>query len=110
MMNVDVFEALGVIGVAFLVTYALRGLPFVVLSRWRDTPVLRRLAVLMPVGVMVILVVFTMRDIDFTAASRWVPMVAGIAATALIHWWKQNTLVSMIVGVFVYWFVGLLTV
>ena len=50
------------LGVMFLVTVALRAAPFVALTRLRDSAVVRYLGRTMPAGVMVVLVVYTLRD------------------------------------------------
>ena len=65
------------LGVMFLVTVVLRAAPFVALTRLRDSQVVRYLGRTMPAGVMVVLVVYTLRDTT-TALGSWLPAAAAL--------------------------------
>jgi branched-subunit amino acid transport protein AzlD len=83
------------LAVMFLVTVVLRAAPFAVLGRLRDSALIAFLATTMPTGVMVVLVVYTLRDLDGSTA---LPAALGVAATAGLHLWRRNALLSIVAG------------
>ncbi|ANW63340.1 branched-chain amino acid ABC transporter [Mycobacterium sp. djl-10] len=90
------------------VTWMLRALPFAVLAPMRHSSVVRYLSVHMPVGVMVMLAVYTVHG-----AARQTPaevgwLAVGVAVTAGLHLWRGQALLSIAVGTATY--VTLLTV
>ena len=94
--------ALGAIAVIWAVTYALRAFPFVALRGKEESPLVRLVATSMPLGVMVILVVYALMDTDFHALSSWVPAVAAI------HWKWANAMASIVARIATYWALGML--
>ncbi|EJZ85180.1 AzlD domain-containing protein [Winkia sp. ACRQY] len=94
------------LAVIFGVTYSLRGVPFVALRRVRDSELMRIVAQTMPLGVMVILVTFTVSGVKFGVLASWLPALGGIVVTALVHWRWANALVSIVVGVGAFWVLG----
>lgn len=100
--------ALGAIAVIWAVTYALRAFPFMALRGKEESPLVRLIATSMPLGVMVILVVYALMDTDFHALSSWVPAAGGILVTAAIHWKWSNAMASIVAGVATYWALGML--
>jgi branched-subunit amino acid transport protein AzlD len=89
------------LGVMFVVTVALRAAPFVALSRLRDSAVVRYLGRTMPAGVMVVLVVYTLRDTTAVAAS-WVPSAVALALTLVVHLAFRRAAASIVVGTAAY--------
>ena len=73
----------------FVITFALRALPFAVLEPLRASPYIAFLSRYMPVGIMLILVVYTLRT---------VPEAVALAVTIGLHLWRRNALVSILVG------------
>lgn len=100
--------ALGAIAVIWAVTYALRAFPFVTLRGKEESLLVRLVATSMPLGVMVILVIFALMDTDFHALSSWVPVAGGILVTAAIHFKWTNAMLSIVAGVATYWALGML--
>lgn len=69
------------------------------MRRWlRDNETVRDIGALLPVGVMVILTAYTVRDMSFSAYD-WVAPVVGILVTVLLHLWRSNVLVSLVGGI-----------
>lgn len=85
------------LGVMFLVTMALRAAPFVALTRLRDSQVVRYLGGTMPAGVMVVLVVYTLRDTT-TGVGSWLPAAVALALTLGVHLAWQRAAISIVVG------------
>lgn len=89
------------LGVMFVVTMALRAAPFVALTRLRDSRVVRYLGRTMPAGVMVVLVVYTLRDTTADLGS-WLPAGAALALTLAVHLAFRRAAVSIILGTAAY--------
>ncbi|KJK55889.1 branched-chain amino acid transporter permease [Saccharothrix sp. ST-888] len=86
------------LAVILAVTFCLRAAPFAVLGRLRDSALVAFLATTMPTGVMVILVVYTLRDLDLTIRPYGLPAALGVAVTAALHLWRRSALLSIVAG------------
>jgi branched-subunit amino acid transport protein AzlD len=89
------------IAVAAVVTLALRAAPFAT-ARLRDSSTVRRLGRHLPSGVMVILVVYLLRDTPVHPAVAALPTIAGVAVTVAVHLWRRQALASIVVGSLAY--------
>ncbi|MCR2051352.1 AzlD domain-containing protein [Actinomyces bowdenii] len=89
------------VGVVALITFACRILPFVLLRGRPRSPLLDFLSHAMPLGVMIVLVAYTLSGVS-TAPSSWMPAVGGIAATAGLHLWRGSIALSLIGGTATY--------
>lgn len=84
------------------VTYFTRAVPFVFFSKRRPPPLLNYLQRFLPPVVMLVLVVASYKDIDFSAAPYGIPALAAGLVTAALHFWKRNVLMSIIGGTALY--------
>jgi branched-subunit amino acid transport protein AzlD len=82
-------------------TWALRALPFAVLAPMRRSVVIRYLSVHMPVGIMVILAVYTLRDAPHADAVHGGAMATALVVTVGVHLWRRNALLSIVGGTLV---------
>ncbi|NLT25608.1 MAG: branched-chain amino acid ABC transporter [Microbacteriaceae bacterium] len=98
----DPLHSLLIIVVAAAVTFGLRAAPFLGGKWLRENALVRDLSLLLPIGVMTVLVVYSVRGIEW-AGWAWAPPLVGIAATAALHLWRWNVLLSLVGGVAVYW-------
>ncbi|WP_395294051.1 branched-chain amino acid transporter permease [Kitasatospora hibisci] len=89
---------LAAIGVSAAVTWGLRALPFAALAPLRASAVLHFLSVRMPVGVMVILTVYSLRDLPVASPLRAAPTLLALAATLGLHLWRRNAVLSILGG------------
>nr|WP_255622097.1 AzlD domain-containing protein [Tessaracoccus sp. OS52] len=89
---------LGAVLVSAGITWALRGLPFLFLGRLRDSQLLPHLAAVMPVGIMTILVFYTLRHTDVGANAVTIAVAVGLAVTAALHLWRRNAVLSVLGG------------
>lgn len=97
----NVLHSLAIIAVMAGVTFVLRALPFA-FGRWlREQPVVRDLSYVLPLGVMTVLVVYSLRDTSFTGL-EWLPPTIGVVATAGLHLWRWNVLLSLVGGIAAY--------
>ncbi|MFD8783001.1 branched-chain amino acid transporter permease [Kitasatospora sp. NPDC059599] len=83
--------------VSAAVTWGLRALPFTALAPLRASRTVRHLSTRMPAGVMVILLVYCLRDLPLSHARAAAPLVA-LAVTVGLHLWRRNVLLSIVGG------------
>lgn len=91
----------GALAVILTVTFALRALPFAFIAPVRSSELLLFLGAHMPVGIMVILTVYTLVGTPLTAAAA-VPAAVALAISAGLHVWRSNSLLSIVAGTAVY--------
>ena len=94
----DTSYLISAVAVASAVTWSLRAVPFTVLARLRASPAVAYLSARMPLGVMVILLVYSLRDLPVTSPMGLLPDVAALAATVSLHLWRRNAVLSIMAG------------
>lgn len=91
------------VAVIALVTVALRFLPFVIWSGNRKTPmIIEKLGKALPYAIMGMLVVYCLKDVNFTNISNFMPPLIASLVVGVLYVWKRNTLVSIIIGTVCY--------
>ncbi|MEV0266224.1 AzlD domain-containing protein [Streptomyces sp. NPDC050617] len=93
----DTRYAIAAILVTAAVTWGLRALPFAALTPLRASKTVQYLSARVPAGVMLILLVYCLRDIPLTHASSLAPLIA-LAVTIGLHLWRRNALLSILCG------------
>lgn len=93
--------ALLLILVMGLVTQLLRFLPFALFSKGTPKPILY-LGEVLPYSIMAMLVVYCLKNTSFFGASHGIPETVSVLAVALLHKWKHNTLLSILLGTICY--------
>ena len=92
-----------IIVVAGAVTLLIRFLPFLIFNGKRETPpYIIYLGKVLPYAIMGMLVIYCLRGISFTAAANFLPELIACAVVVLAHFWKRNTLLSIISGTVCY--------
>ncbi|MCX4835475.1 AzlD domain-containing protein [Streptomyces sp. NBC_01016] len=97
----DTTYAIAAVLVTAAVTWALRALPFAALAPLRESATVQYLSRRMPAGVMVILVVYCLRDLPVTEVGAVAPL-AALAVTVGLHLWRRNALLSILGGTVVH--------
>lgn len=86
-----------------LVTMATRFAPFLLFPAGRQVPAfVKWLGQQLPRAVMAMLIIYCLKDVSFGTAGAWVPALAGVAATAALHGWKRQMILSIAGGTAVY--------
>ena len=99
----DTLRAVLLIAVMMAVTMGTRFLPFLLLGDKRKTPpFISYLGRFLPFAIMGMLVVYCLKDVSAVQMASFVPAVLGVAITAGLHWWRHNTLLSILCGTAVY--------
>ena len=100
MVNAHTFYAIAVMA---LITALLRFLPFLIFKGKAGTPpIVEKLGRLLPSAVIAMLVVYCMKDVDFTASASYLPVLLASVLVGVLHTWKRNILLSVIGGTVVY--------
>lgn len=88
-----------IVAVAAVCTFATRLVPFVLFSGKKEPPkFVRYLGSVLPVAIIGVLIVYGIGDVRDIGINGLVPKLIAVAATALVHIWKKNTLLSIAVG------------
>ncbi len=84
------------------ITWALRALPFAVLEPMRDSELLDYLGKRMPLGIMLILTVYTLNDVELTVVASAGPAILALAVIVALHVWRRNAVLSLFAGTGIY--------
>lgn len=90
------------VAVAGLITWILRAAPFVMLAPLRNSALLAYLGECMPVGIMLILAVYTVQDLPLEQVSASAPVVIALAVTVALQLWRGKMTWSIFAGTGVY--------
>lgn len=80
-----------------LITVVLRQLPFSFVKWMKDSQFFSLLGMMMPVGVMSILVVYTVHGQAGAPGGIWAALL-GVVVTFLLHLWKRESALSIFGG------------
>ncbi len=88
-----------IVVVAAVCTFATRLVPFVLFSGKKEPPkFVCYLGSVLPVAIIGVLIVYGIGDVRDIGFHDLLPKLIAVAATALVHLWKKNTLLSIAVG------------
>ncbi|TQK30494.1 AzlD domain-containing protein [Arthrobacter sp. SLBN-53] len=90
------------VGVAAALTWALRALPFAALAPMRHSAVVRYLSLHMPLGVMMMLAIYTVRDAPEAAGRQQLWLLIAILVTVGLQLWRRHALLSIFAGTVIY--------
>ncbi|MBN2858989.1 MAG: AzlD domain-containing protein [Sphaerochaetaceae bacterium] len=89
--------------IASAITLATRAFPFLLLSHRQEVPEwLLFVAKRLPVAVIAILVLYSIRHISFDSLTNWAGEAVSIAVVVLVHLYRRNTLASVLLGTLCY--------
>jgi branched-subunit amino acid transport protein AzlD len=88
--------------VSAAVTWGLRAVPFAVLAPMRRSPLVGRLAGQLPLGVMIILALSTVRGVSVDDAGRALGFLLAVAVTIALRLWRRRFMLSIVAGTTTY--------
>ena len=92
-----------IIAVIALVTWFTRSLPFILFGGKKELPgFIIYLGSVLPAAIMVILVVYCLRDVTWTEYPSGLAPLIAIVAAGLLQAWKKNTFISVAAGTIIY--------
>jgi branched-subunit amino acid transport protein AzlD len=86
------------VAISATVTWALRALPFAALTPLRASKTVHYLNTRMPIGVMVILLVYALRNLPLNNPPHALAPLIALAVTVGLHLWRHNALLSILGG------------
>lgn len=101
-MAISTTESIIIIAICAICTLFERAFPFLIF-RGKEVPeAVRYLGRVLPMAIMATLVIYCLKGISFASVSGFAPLLLASAATALLHLWKGNTMVSIFGGTLCY--------
>ncbi|KAB1652738.1 branched-chain amino acid transporter AzlD [Pseudoclavibacter chungangensis] len=99
----DPWYVAGVLTVGFVITLALRAVPFAILKPLRESRFVTTMATWMPVGILAILAAATFTDTVTTGTGHAAAAVPAAAVTVAVHLlFGRRTLLSVGIGTIVF--------
>ena len=99
----DYIHSIGIVVVVALVTMGLRFLPFFIFGGKRKTPdIITYLGKVLPYSIMGMLVIYCFKSISLLTVPYGLPEIIAGVSVVVLHLWKRNTLLSIVVGTVVY--------
>jgi branched-subunit amino acid transport protein AzlD len=84
-------------------TVITRFLPFILFKGTNsNNSYIRYLGQVLPYSAIGLLVVYCLKDVSFRGPTYGLPEIISIICIALLHYWKENTLLSIGVGTAIY--------
>lgn len=99
-------RALILIIVMSLVTVLIRAIPFIVFNGKETPEYINYLGKYLPYSIIAMLVVYCIKGVSIIKSPHGLPELISIVIVALLHAWKRNTLLSIVVGTIVYMMLG----
>jgi branched-subunit amino acid transport protein AzlD len=88
--------------VSAAITWGLRAVPFAVLAPMRRSPVIGRLTEQLPLGVMIILALSTVRGVSFHDGGRALGFAFAVGVTIALQLWRRSSVLSIVAGTATY--------
>ncbi len=99
--GVDLTNTLLILGGICVVTVVLRALPFAAMKFFRESALVAWLGIAMPVGVMIVLVMYTLVGSTDKPGGVGAALIA-VAFTVGLHLWKRSATWSILLGTALY--------
>lgn len=102
-MTLTTTETLIIVFVAALATMITRFLPFIIFKgNGSSNSYINYLGKVLPYSAIGLLVVYCLRNVNFTSSPNGLPEAIAIITIIILHYWKENTLLSIGLGTVVY--------
>ena len=89
--------------IAALVTLMTRLIAFLLFPAEKKAPAfITWLGKQLPRAVMMMLVIYCLKDVHFASADGYIPAIVGVVVTAVLHSWKRQMIISIAGGTVVY--------
>lgn len=95
-------QALMATAVMAAVTLLTRAAPFLFFRKRKQPPLLQFIESYIPPMMMLILVIYSLKDVPFARAPYGIPELTALAVVAALHLWKRNALLSIFGGTIFY--------
>ena len=100
--NLPLTQAIIATAVMSAVTIFTRAAPFLFFRGRAQPPILRFVESYIPPMMMLILVLYSLKDIPFARAPYGLPQLVALTIVGALHLWKRNALLSILGGTLFY--------
>ena len=97
-------QALVILLMVIASSFITRFLPFMLFARKHDSRYIAYLGRVLPYASIGLLVVYCLRNVSLTAAPYALPELVALCCIVLLHYWRDNILLSIAAGTGVYMF------
>jgi branched-subunit amino acid transport protein AzlD len=98
-MEINFFSAVATLIVVSLVTGLTRAMPYLIFGGKKEIPsTVRYLGTVLPASIMIILVVYCLRNIDITSFPFGLAELISVALVIVLQVAKKNTILSILFG------------
>ena len=94
-------QSLILIAIMSGITILIRFIPFLLFSKNTPKPIVY-LGEVLPYSIVAMLVIYCLKEINFSGATHGIPEIISVAFVAVLHKWKHNTLLSILSGTICY--------
>lgn len=101
-MHPDLLFSLAAIALCALITWLTRALPFLIFGNRPLPAVIQYLGRVLPPAIMVILVIYCLRNVDVSSAQHGIPELAACLVVVLLQVKKKNMYLSILAGTILY--------
>jgi len=100
-MNENLIIAVTIFTVAVM-TWITRGLPYLLFNKKNPPQIITYLGTVLPASIMVILVIYCLRDTHFTAYPHGAAELISVFLIVVMQFWRKNLIISVFVGTVCY--------
>lgn len=98
---IDYVHSFWLVVVIAAVTIAIRFFPFILFRK--ETPqIILYMGKVLPYAIMGMLVVYSLKNVSLISNPHGIPEAIAVLLVVLLHKWKHNTLLSILIGTVVY--------
>lgn len=102
-MTLTPFQTFIIICMVTIGTMITRFLPFLIIKGTKsNNSYIGYLSRVLPYSAIGLLVVYCLKDTSFKSPANWLPETISIALITALHYWKENTLLSIGAGTVLY--------
>lgn len=94
----DLWYGAAAIGVIALMTALTRGLPYLVFGKGEIPPMVEYLGSVLSPAIMVILVVYCLRNVSFLTAPYGGAEICSLLLVGVLQVWRKNVILSIVAG------------
>lgn len=94
--------AAATIGIVAMITWISRGLPYLLFMKKRPPQIISYLGTVLPASIMLILVIYCLRNTQFTVYPHGAPEIIPEVLVIVMQFWHKNTLISIFSGTLCY--------
>ncbi|MGO2660474.1 branched-chain amino acid transporter permease [Mycetocola reblochoni] len=94
----DPWYLVSAVAISAAITWTLRAAPFLVVGQLRRAALVRELSEQLPLGIMIILVMYSVGGLGISSLSEGAVTAASLCVTVALQLWRRNAALSILAG------------